>query len=109
MQMTNEAILTQLDYTVTKSALEQLQRVIDNTHNFDQVQKHLISLHNQLKSHLSYVALSSTKDYFKIKNEAKTQDMQAEVNEMIQKWSNKYKITIQKVPQKETYYVIGFK
>ena len=49
------------------------------------------------------------KDYFKIKNEAQNADLIAEVNDMILKWSDKYKITVEKVPNKNTYYVIGFK
>lgn len=106
--MTNDAILTQLDYTVTPSALEQLERVIANTKGFDYVQKHLIALHDQLKSHLSFVALSSNQDYFKIKNEAKGAEMVAEVNEIVAKWSGKYKIDLEKVEGRDTYYVLGY-
>ncbi len=107
--MTNDAILKQLDYTVTDSALAQVEKVISNTHGFDHVEKHLITLHDQLKAHLSYIALSSTKDCFKIKNEAKGEEMVKEVNEMITKWSEKFKIDIEKVDGKDTYYVIGYK
>jgi len=107
--MTNDAILKQLGYTVTDSAMLQVEKVINNTHNFEQVEKHLITLHDQLQSHLSYVALSSNKDYFKIKNLAQGKEMIAEVNEMIVHWSKKYKIAIEKVAGKDTYYVIGYK
>lgn len=107
--MTNDAILTQLDYTVTDSALAQIEKVKANTSGFDYVEKHLISLHDQLKSHLSYVALSSTKDYFKIKNEAKGDEMLAEVKDIILRWAEKFKIEIEKVEGKNTYYVIGYK
>jgi hypothetical protein len=107
--MTNDAILKQLDYTVTQSALAQVEKVKGNTHGFDYVEKHLITLHDQLKAHLSYVALSSTKDFFKIKNDAKGEEMIAEVNEMIIHWSEKFKIEIEKVPGKDTYYILGYK
>lgn len=107
--MTNDAILKQLGYTVTKSALSQVDKVINNTNNFEQVEKHLIALHDQLQSHLSYVALSSNKDYFKIKNEATGVEMVNEVNEIISHWSQKYKINLEKVDNKDTYYVIGYK
>jgi len=107
--MTNDAILKQLDYTVTKSALEQLEKVKNNTRGFDYVEKHLITLHDQLKAHLSYVALSSNKDFFKIKNEAKGEEMIAEVNKIISRWSDKFKIDIEKVDGKNTYYVLGYK
>ena len=107
--MTNDAILKQLDYTVTQSALTQVEKVKNNTHGFDYVEKHLITLHNQLKAHLSYIALSSTKDFFKIKNLAQGKEMVKEVNEMIEKWSKKFKIDIEKVDGKDTYYILGYK
>lgn len=107
--MRRDAILRQLGYTVTDSAVVQVGKVIDNTHGFDYVEKHLISLHDQLQSHLSYVALSSNKDFFKIKNEAKGVEMIDEVNEMIAHWSEKFKIDIEKVDGKSTYYVLGYK
>ena len=107
--MTNDAILKQLGYTVTSSALAQVDKVIKNTHNFEQVEKHLITLHDQLQAHLSCVALSSTKDCFKIKNLAQGNEMIEEVNEMITHWSEKYKVAIEKVDGKDTYYVIGYK
>ena len=104
-----EALLTQLNYTVSPSARAQLERVIANTTGFEHVEKHLITLHDALKAHHSFVALSSNKDYFKIKNEATSAEEIAEVNEMISKWAAKYKITLEKVPNKNTYYVIGYK
>jgi c-di-AMP phosphodiesterase-like protein len=106
--MTNDAILTQLDYTVTDSALAQVDKVKENTKGFDYVVKHLVLLHDQLKSHLSFVALSSNKDYFKVKNEATGVEMIAQVNEIIAKWSEKYKIELEKVSGKDTYYVLGY-
>lgn len=107
--MQKQAILTQLGYSVTPNAEAQLERVINNTVGFEHVEKHLIGLHDALQVHHSFVALSSNKDYFKIKNEATSAEEIAEVNEMISKWAAKYKITLEKVPNKNTYYVIGYK
>ncbi len=108
--MRYDAILTQLGYSVTDNALNQLARVIENTNGFEEhVQKHLLALHEKLKAHLSFVALSSSKDYFKIKNEAKGEEMIKEVDEIIRDWSKKFKIDIKKVDGKNTYYVIGYK
>ena len=104
-----EAILTQLGYTISPSSRAQVERVIANTTGFEHVEKHLIALHDALKAHHSFVSLSSNKDYFKIKNEAQGAEMVDEVNEMIAKWSEKYKITLEKVPNKNTYYVLGYK
>ncbi len=106
--MKNDGLLTQLGYSVSPNTTAQIQRVIDNTRGFEHVEKHLLALHDALQTHHSFVALSSNKDYFKIKNEALGDEMIAEVNEMIAKWSDKYKIAIEKVPNKYTYYVIGY-
>jgi len=105
--MRRDAILRQLGYSVTPNALEQVQRVMENTKDFDYVEKHLISLHDALKPKLSYVAMSSTHDYFKIKNEAGNEEMVKSTNEIISQWSQKYKIAVEKVPNKNTYYVLG--
>jgi len=105
--MRRDAILRQLGYSVTPNALEQVQRVMENTQDFDYVEKHLISLHDALKPKLSFVAISSTHDYFKIKNEAGNAEMIKNTNEVINQWSKKYKIAVQKVPNKDTYYVLG--
>ncbi|MDX1810066.1 MAG: hypothetical protein R3331_11055 [Sulfurospirillaceae bacterium] len=105
--MRRDAILNQLGYSITENNLSQIQKVIENTKDFDYVEKHLITLHDALKAHLSFVAMSSTSDYFKIKNDAQGEEMIKSANEVIQKWSDKYKIALQKVPNKETYYVLG--
>lgn len=107
--MHRQAILNQLGYSVSDNTLAQLERVIGNTAGFEHVEKHLITLHDALQPFHSFVALSSNKDYFKIKNEAGDAQRSAEVNEMITKWAEKYKITLEKVPHKDTYYVIGYK
>ena len=105
--MRRDAILKQLGYSITPNAIEQVGRVIENTKDFDYVEKHLIALNDTLKSRLSFIAISSTHDYFKIKNEAKGEEMISGVSEIIQSWSKKYKIGLEKVPNKETYYVLG--
>jgi c-di-AMP phosphodiesterase-like protein len=105
--MRRDAILKQLGYSVTPNALEQVQRVMDNTKDFDYVEKHMIALNDALKPKLSFVAISSSHDYFKIKNEAESEEMVKIVNEMIENWSKKYKIELEKVPNKETYYILG--
>ncbi|MCF6173565.1 MAG: hypothetical protein L3J44_07290 [Campylobacteraceae bacterium] len=105
--MRRDAILRQLGYSVTPNATQQVGRIIENTKDFDYVEKHLISLHDTLKPCLSFVAISSTHDYFKIKNEAVGKEMIKSTDEIIKKWSKKYKIALQKVPNKETYYILG--
>ncbi len=103
-----QGLLTQLGYSITPSIEAQMAHVISNTAGFEHIERHLLSLHETLKMHNSFVALSNNKDYFKIKNEADG-DMLKEVNDIILKWAEKYKVTIEKVPNKNTYYIIGYK
>lgn len=107
--MQKEALLTQFGYAISPSTLEQIERVMNNTVGFEQVEKHLLALHDTLRVHHSFVAMSNNQDYFKIKNEALGEAMIEEVNEIILKWSEKYKIGLEKVSDKNTYYVIGYK
>ena len=107
--MHKQAILTQLGYSVTPNAEAQIERVINNTAGFEHIEKHLVTLHDALKVHHGFAALSSNKDYFKIKNEAVGEEEVALANDIIAKWANKYKIVLEKVSNKNTYYVIGYK
>lgn len=106
--MTAEALLTQFGYSVTQNSLDQVNAIIKNTKGFEQVQRHLVSLNDKLKNYLGFVGLSGSKNYFKIKNTSLDEEVRKMVEEMIIKWSQKYKITVQKVPNKETYYIIGY-
>ena len=108
--VSNEGLLTQLGYPVNDSMEEKLDRVIENTRDFDHIgARHIISLNDSLKTHLSYVGLSNSHDYFKIKNEAQNQEIRNEVEKIIEKWSKKYKVELEKVEGKNTYYIIGYK
>ena len=51
--------------------------------------------------------MSSTHDYFKIKNEAPSVAGKKAVMDIVLEWSEKYKLKIQKVPNKDTYYIVG--
>lgn len=107
MEITHEAFLVGLDYNISNALMLQLERIQKATQNFEQISKHILNLHEQLKPFDSYVALSSTNDYVKIKNCAKT-DFIKETDNFINNWAKKYKITIEKVPNKETYYIKGY-
>lgn len=106
--MVAEGLLTQFGYSITPSSKQQAEAIIANTKGFDSVERHLIALNDKLKSYDGFVGLSSSKYYFKIKNTSEDESIRKLVNDMILHWSKKYKIEIEKVPNKETYYVIGF-
>ncbi len=107
--MSHEALLVQLGYNLSESTLAKLERVIQNTTGFEHIQKHLVSLHDALKLHNAFVALSNNNDYFKIKMEENTKENSEETQAIIGKWAEKYKVTLEKVPYKNTYYVLGYK
>jgi len=104
----NEALLTQLGYTVNAGALAQIDYAIANTPGFEHIDKHLITLHDHLEPHSSFVALSSNRPLFKIKNMATNKEEIGEVNQIIHKWADKFKIRLEKVSGKETFYILGF-
>ncbi len=103
----DETLLVQFGYQVSDNSKAQIRRIIENTKGFEHIGKHILALNDNLKPYDSYVTLSSTKDYFKIKNEGKNPEEIEEVNKIIQKWADKYKVKLQKVEGKETYYILG--
>lgn len=106
--MINEAILRQLDYIPNDALNLQVDRIIKNTADFDKIEKHMMELHKQLKVDGSYIAMSNSEDCFKIKIEAPSPALAEEAREKIQHWSEKYKVEIAKVDNKDTYYIKGF-
>lgn len=106
--MINEAILRQLDYTPNEALKEQMGRVINNTRSFEKIEKHIVALHQQLKVDGSYIAMSNSEDYFKIKIDAPSQELTDEAHEKIKHWGEKYKTELARVEGENTYYIKGF-
>ncbi len=106
--MTQEAILKQLGYTPNEALFEQLTKIEKNTQGYEKIQKHIVDLHDTLKVDNGYVALSNSKDYFKIKVEAPTSELEQEAFEKIEHFAQKFKVKLEKLPNKATYYIIGF-
>jgi hypothetical protein len=106
--MTHEAILNQLGYTPNEALSLQLGRIEANTHGYEKIIKHILDLHEVLKTDESYVALSNSNDYFKIKIDATGEVNKADALEKINHFADKYKVELQKVEGKPTYYILGF-
>lgn len=102
-----KGLLTQLGYSINDATLNKIKNVIVNTAGFEELEKHIMQLNDTLKHHLSHIALSNSQDYFKIKNNASSPELILETDEVIQKWSQKYKVKLLKVEGKETYYILG--
>jgi hypothetical protein len=86
--VTDEALLVQLGYTQSNGMMETLKQTIKNTHGYESIKKHIVSLQETLKPYGSFIAISSSQNIFKIKNEGKSEV----ARELIHKWSEKYKV-----------------
>lgn len=106
--MQREAMLTQLGYTPNDALLKQLEEIESNTAGYEKIQKHIMDLHDHLKVNSAYVALSNSNNYFKIKIESSSQELAKEAHEKINHFSEKFKVSIEKLDNKETYYILGF-
>ena len=106
--MTQEAILNQLGYIPNEALGEQLSRIETNTKGYEKIVKHIMDLHEALKTDKSYVAMSNSNDYFKIKIDTISDVGSADALEKINHFADKYKVQLQKVEGKPTFYVLGF-
>jgi len=106
--MQNEAMLIQLGYTPNEALVEQFEKIKENTKGYEKIEKHIMDLNDHLKVDNAYVALSNSKDYFKIKIESPTPELAQEAHEKIRHFSEKFKVTVEKLDNKETYYIIGY-
>jgi len=106
--MHREAMLTQLGYAPNNALLNQLQKIEANTAGYEKIRKHIMDLHDALKVDGSFVAMSNTNDYLKIKVEAPSPEIAEEAHEKIRHFSDKFKVKIDKLSDKEAYYIVGF-
>jgi hypothetical protein len=106
--MQREAMLTQLGYVPNDALIKQLAEIEKNTLGYEKIQKHVMDLHDHLKVYNSFVALSNSKNYLKIKVESPTQEIAEEAHEKIERFSEKFKVKLEKLENKKTYYIIGF-
>ena len=107
--MQKEAMLIQLGYAPNEALLSQLDKIQNNTTGYDKIQKHIMDLHDHLKIDDGYVAMSNSTDYFKIKIESKSSELVQEAHTKIQRFCDKFKVSIDKLDNKDTYYILGFK
>ena len=107
--MHKEAMLTQLGYVPNEALMIQLEKIETNTSGYNKIQKHIMDLHDHLKVDNAYVAMSNSTDNFKIKIESSSTELAQEAHEKIQHFCDKFKVDIKKLPNKDTYYIIGFK
>lgn len=105
--MNEEGILVALGYSVNDATINQLRGILSKCDFEDNELDRIIMLNDKLKIYGAYIAMSNSNNYFKIKNEAQSQEHKNAVRELIFNWSDKYKLKLQKVENKETYYITG--
>ena len=106
--MQRDAMLTQLGYSPNEALMSQLERIENNTAGYEKIQKHIMDLHDHLKVDGSFIALSNSEDVFKIKIEASSEELMKEAHEKVKHFSDKFKVEVRKLDNKETYYISGF-
>ena len=108
IDITAESLLKQLKLDVTENSLTQMNKVIDNTPSALKFFKHIFSLNDTL-SHLdAFIVPSSSNDYLKIKYHPGTQSENLDkFHEVVIHWSTKYKVELEKLDNKEVYYIKG--
>ncbi len=108
IDLTPEALLSQLGYSKTEYSIKQMERIIKNTNNFERFSRHILSLHDNLAPIKGFIAMSNSQDNFKIKaSEDVSPEISDEFNNKVKKWAKKYKVKIKKVSNKPTYYILG--
>ncbi|NPA04000.1 MAG: hypothetical protein GXO61_03980 [Epsilonproteobacteria bacterium] len=107
MNISKEGLLTQLGYNVDDIHLKQLQAIQKHTAGFEQIQKHIITLNDHLKHYGGFVAISNTHPYLKIKLEYTNPSQKEAALATIKKWAEKYKVILEKAPNKDTFYIKG--
>ena len=108
IDLTPEALLSQLGYNQTESSIQQIEKTINNTNGFEEFSKHILALHDELAHLKGFVALSNSRDVFKIKcSEDVSKEIQEEFSSLVENWAKKYKVNIEKIANKPTYYILG--
>ena len=107
LEMTAEAVLKQLGYIITEQSLAQMNRIIEHTKGFNDFSKHLLSLGDALAIHKATITMSNSVDSLKIKCHTASADNLFAFDSLVQKWSQKYKVTLQHEKEKNLYYIQG--
>jgi len=108
LELTPEALLKQLGYNVTEQTLAQMEKIIANTEGLEKFLPHIPSFADALAVEKGYIAMSNSVDHLKIKcDEDSNADNLSAFNALVEHWADKYKLKLQKVENKNTYYIIG--
>ncbi len=108
LDLTPEALLVQLGYTKNEQTLAQMNNIIENTKDFNKFSQHIPSFNDALAVEKGFIAMSNSEDHLKIKcDEDSNADNLSAFTDLVRHWADKYKLQLQKVDAKNTYYIIG--
>ncbi|HIP18466.1 MAG TPA: hypothetical protein EYG78_03930 [Sulfurovum sp.] len=108
LDLTPEALLVQLGYTRNEQTIQQMKNIIDNTKDFAKFSHHLPSFNDALAVEKGFIAMSNSEDHLKIKCEEDSNASNLSAfTDLVKHWADKYKLDLQKVDGKNTYYIIG--
>lgn len=108
LDLTPEALLKQLGYSINIHTQKQIDTIIENTQGFEKFSPHIPSFSDALAVEKGYIAMSNSQPYFKIKCEEDiSADNLSAFNALVEHWGEKYKLKLQKIADKNTYYLIG--
>lgn len=108
LDVSPEVLLSQLGYSKSDASLQQAEKMITKTENFDKFSKHIFSLNDHLKKMNAYVGLSNKTDYLKIKcDENDADEILKEFHEEVNHWASKYNVKLEKIDNRPIYYILG--
>ena len=108
LNLTAEALLTQLGYRKNDQTLKQMNNIISNTKNFENFSQHIPSFNDALALEKAFIGMSNSHSYLKIKcDEDSSTDNLSAFTTLVKNWSDKYKLKLQKIEGKNTYYLLG--
>ncbi len=108
IDITPESLLKQLKIDVTDGSLKQMDAIINNTPNALKFFKHIFSLNDALAHIDAFIAPSSSCNLLKIKYHGNGNSEQLdEFYEAVKHWGDKYKVSLEKLDNKEVFYIKG--
>ena len=107
IDITPENLLTQLGYPLNDALLAQMKRSLESTPGFEVFSRHLLSLKDEIARFEGYLALSNSRDVLKIKSDASRPEEIEAYKEILKKWADKYKVSLEQVGKTNTFYILG--
>ena len=110
LDLSTEALLVQLGYTKNEQTMKQMNDIIQHTKGFAKFSQHLPAFSDALAVEKAFIAMSNSKPYLKLKcNADSTADNLSAFTTLVRHWAEKYKLTLEQVERKDTYYILGQK